>query len=843
MWDAARRARAAHVRRFTCWMTFSVALTVLIAAGAASQSEVVRFPYCPSASMNGPADEETGDLAGDIERLSPVQLAQTLMNQDTDRRLAAAGALRRRIDRISSDEREFIQQRLIAALTDPNIHVRESVAAMLHAMHSPDAEAALARSLDDPEITDEYYFQATGRKRPLPTGELTESTFPPATVTALRSIAPDFLTILANRENAAVRQLMVNIDRSDDPEATPVLVWLLANGDMRSYGGLVIKYLTASHPVRLSIPDLARLLPGLRPDHRLAIVQHFEWRWQSPGQGFSADDRAQVIAALIARVGDPNIDVSAEAVRVLGWAHAVNAAGALVLALDRLDASRDYAAGIIRALEVIGSREALPVLERCARSAPTPSVRASAASAVIAIAKPADPGTERRRLLWEQPDTELEQQVLREGRSALPLAHRALHLGSEYERRAAAALLGWVPDTRSIIPILIALTYAPDPERRAQLLFDLNMILLQEGAVADVEQRRTLAAEHLRWFYDEIGKEPADSEIRGIILRQKNLTVFPDRVDAPFSVTLSTRSWGLEPGALLREFSTTAVRAESPDAFRNDVASGACGVAFHPITIAEGVARVATTVYFPQGKGNHVWISLYRNQDGKWMPLQVPFHPVVHRLPNEPNLVPTINRNYGAEHPFKILQLDVTMERLRVDPKARQSLDRENVDNPAGTGGFDKSYIRLLDKYKGSDSLAVKYTAEFESAALGEQPNLQLWIETLAHETGTPYQAMATQVLAGYASREIDTTGRTLTGSARRRLVAAALNPKPVNRRLVPQSLPRLEHIRDVRASRRFGLIDVAFGSGPLGRSGYSMLFERRGTRWVFLCVIKGWIS
>jgi hypothetical protein len=41
----------------------------------------------------------------------------------------------------------------------------------------------------------------------------------------------------------------------------------------------------------------------------------------------------------------------------------------------------------------------------------------------------------------------------------------------------------------------------------------------------------------------------------------------------------------------------------------------------------------------------------------------------------------------------------------------------------------------------------------------------------------------------------------------------------------------------------RFAVVDTVFGSGNLGQSGYSMLFERRGDRWVFLFIVRGWIS
>src|SRR5687767_3342597 len=80
-------------------------------------------------------------------------------------------------------------------------------------------------------------------------------------------------------------------------------------------------------------------------------------------------------------------------------------------------------------------------------------------------------------------------------------------------------------------------------------------------------------------------------------------------------------------------------------------------------------------------------------------------------------------------------------------------------------------------------------------------------------------------------------------GCGTRPLVAAALGPRVVNPALLPKPLPRSENIREIRRSGRFGLVTVVYGSAPLGMSGYSMLFERRGDEWSFLCVVKMWIS
>jgi hypothetical protein len=205
--------------------------------------------------------------------------------------------------------------------------------------------------------------------------------------------------------------------------------------------------------------------------------------------------------------------------------------------------------------------------------------------------------------------------------------------------------------------------------------------------------------------------------------------------------------------------------------------------------------------------------------------------------------MPTINRNYGADHPLKVLRLDLTMERIRVDLSAREALRHENRDNPDSQADLDASYVPLLQRYESSDSPAVKYTAAFEAARLTKLPNLQLWIDALSKHPGTPIQQFAVQVLGDHVAPRFKTEGRPLAGDERTVLATAALKPEAVDPRLIPTQLPQPEHVRTVRQWGRFGEVNLVFGSGPVGQSGYSMLFERRGTRWVFLCVVSGWIS
>ena len=141
-----------------------------------------------------------------------------------------------------------------------------------------------------------------------------------------------------------------------------------------------------------------------------------------------------------------------------------------------------------------------------------------------------------------------------------------------------------------------------------------------------------------------------------------------------------------------------------------------------------------------------------------------------------------------------------------------------------------------------SDAPSVRYTAELESTKLTGQVNVQLWIDTLA-QSGTPYQAMAQQVLADYVTRQITTEGRTLAGAERDELLATLTNAEAVDPKLHPRQALLSRDVPLVRRSDRFAMIEVVIGVGPRSGSGYTMLFERRGERWVFLCLARSWIA
>ncbi|HET7698750.1 MAG TPA: HEAT repeat domain-containing protein [Vicinamibacterales bacterium] len=589
---------------------------------------------------------------------------------------------------------------------------------------------------------------------PSPPQSVDASTFPPVSRALLATIDASYGQTLSKLGEPGVLRLIDALQRSRNPAAAPVLIWLMANGD---------------------------------------------------------------------------VSVRARAVTALG--HVAGAEG--VPAIERFLAQSDRTpydmSAAVEGLVASGAPSALPVLERVARSTAPQPVREAAAAVYVRLGKSGDPGARVRALLWEQPDTALERRVMAEGRAALPAVWQALASGSAESQRVAAALLGTFRDLGSIEPIVTALDRSPDAVTRAQLLFDLNMILLTEAAPAPASDRNTLAALHVQWLYGELRNLRVDNDIRAMVSGDKTLLVYPDRVTPPFAAAFG-------PAA--------AVLADSPADFVARVRGSACGVAFHAITAANGVARVATTVYLSNGRvANRVWISLYRRAGTGWVPVPVPSHQGLKTMLNEPNLLPTINRNYGAQHPLKILRLDLTMERVRVDFDARNLLSlHENIDT-LNFGPLDDSYVPLLERYTRAESLTVRYAAEFESAQLTKQPNIDLWVGALGVRGEPRVQDLAVQVLREYLLPRVQSAGADLTASQHAELAVAATAPSAVDRRLLPTELPQLANVTTVRQWRQFAVVDVVFRSGGYVDRGYSMLFERRANGWVFLCLVRGWMS
>jgi hypothetical protein len=806
---------------------------------------------CPAwADGNGEVAVQLKNVARAAGTLPVERVSKVLLDGNADQRLAAAIFLNSSFDLLSSNERQDLEKTLISAVADPQLQVREWVASPLRTLDTPAGNAALARALESPDATDMFYFQASGRSRPRRVRQVDESTFGPRTVAAVNLLAPNFLTTLNSQDERAIVALRQTLERSSDLETTAVLVWILVNSRDEWYLPQVLP--TEQRVSRLPLGNLGSLLATAEPLVRHNVAELLTRVLNL--KNVPAPSLDELIRALMSQRQDPRVDVRVNVLTIL--AAAIKRRGApfagtpeVLRLLGELVGDRNLSSNdlgrVVEALGAIGNLSTLPLLERAARSTLVrEAVREQAARAHIALSMPPDPRRELRRLVWETPDTVFEERVLREGRAALPLAWQALATGSAAEHRAAATLLAWHRDVGSVRLILAALDRSPGAVTGEQLLFALNMILLTEGLPADAAQANALAAAHLRWLYQQVANQRIDDDIRTTVLARDTIAVFPDRVTAPFVVDLSAEAPGTRQGQAGRQVRATAVRSSSPGVFLESVAKDQSGVAFHNITVAEGVARVATTLYLPGGRiANQVWISLYRNEGGQWVPLPVPPHPVLHRMLNEPNLLPAINRDYGYEYPLKVLRLDLTMERIRVDLKARDGLANENLDWWGTSTPVDASYVSLFERYRRSDALSVRHVAEYEVARLTGRPDVQFWLDTLAERPGTPFQTMALQVLGPYADRQLKNEGRRLDGIERNQLVAAAGSPQPVDRRLLPNPLPRPENIVGVQASARFARVEARFGSEPRGSSGYSMLFERRGQQWIFLFILGSWIS
>jgi hypothetical protein len=247
--------------------------------------------------------------------VSRVWSADALQSSDPDQRVLAAATIGNTVDLIDPDDQPRMERALIGALADPDIRVREFVAAPLRAFGTSDARAALATALEDPNASELLFGQATGMGR-LPSGQpLDERIVPASAVAAVRSIAPDFLNVLSTPYGGNVWQLIEGIGRAKNPATTPVLVWALQHVSLSYQANLGSLLTQAPHVERLPIDELIAALGTADPDHRLAIVKVLG---RLLGPPISSDDQNRIFAALLERVNDPNLHVQQEAIGVLG---------------------------------------------------------------------------------------------------------------------------------------------------------------------------------------------------------------------------------------------------------------------------------------------------------------------------------------------------------------------------------------------------------------------------------------------------------------------------------------------------------------------------------------------
>jgi hypothetical protein len=81
--------------------------------------------------------------------------------------------------------------------------------------------------------------------------------------------------------------------------------------------------------------------------------------------------------------------------------------------------------------------------------------------------------------------------------------------------------------------------------------------------------------------------------------------------------------------------------------------------------------------------------------------------------------------------------------------------------------------------------------------------------------------------------------GKELDGSARDAFIQSALSMKLALPRDFPTQPPGRDEIQSVKQWTHLAAVDVHF---IRQQAGYSLLFERRGERWVFVGVMKSWI-
>jgi hypothetical protein len=435
----------------------------------------------------------------------------------------------------------------------------------------------------------------------------------------------------------------------------------------------------------------------------------------------------------------------------------------------------------------------------------------------------------------------VETAVINGGRATLPRAWQALASNNERERRAAAALLGWLPDTGSIAPILGALDRAPGAIMRQQLTFDLQRILLEAGEPVDVRDQIQLAGEHLRFLFDSAVNSPFNGDLRRRFRRTTGIAIHPDATASPLSFALEAEAAGNGSTEAPGRFTARTQRLATSQLFRESIDEGAIGIVFHPILQSNGVALVATTLMLNGYGSGPVWVSVYRREAGSWTRIRVPAAP----FQGEPTtLMPAIDRNYGAGHPMRLVRLAYRMREIERTGEMSGRLEGLDADLPNGYGqALDASVLPLLEPYRQSKVLSVQYTAERHAVALGAEPNLPFWMRALERNPADEVSGSAVDVIGRYAKQQV-ASAATISDRDRQELIAAMQAPVSVNPSLRPQALPSPRDVDDIRRSERFALIKVSFGRGvPRGGSGYTMLFERRDDAWMFLCAIDNWIS
>jgi HEAT repeat protein len=772
----------------------------------------------------------------------PVDPLLAMLAEGTSaQRLEALGLIRAAAPRLREADQTRVIEAVVVALRDHSSAVRESAVDTLPELRLPEAVGSLGILFTRRDEVEagwwRVWYDAPTAPQPLSRQRPSPPTFAPEVVKLVSAIQPDFVRVLTTGSEQSQRELITALAPGRSPESVPVLVWILSHGQHATLDAWVAGLLVGlQHRTgRVPLPDLAALLTTGDASRRLAVAEFFNQVFSPGHPRTTAPARSEVVSSLIAGLADANLDVRRRLVTALGRTRSREATLPLIELLKRDDLSPSDVPALLDALAAIGDPRALPAFEQWARPGPDRQLRERAARHFVDLKKPADAGAEIRRLLWEQPDTALELDVLAGGTRRLPEVWNALANGSKEERRAAAALVAWYPDRRSVPHVLDALANAPGEVTRRQLLFALNMILLNDGhEVADVRDRELLAARHLAQLREDLAtNSQIHSDIRAALLNQVTLAIYPGSLPPTFRASV--------PGGGVGEGSNARV-SSSEDEFLAWVGKKGSGVAFHPFKEAGGAARVATSVYMPNGRVvNQAWITLYRRTPDGWSALPFVPHDWRHPSLSDPNLRPAILKNYGAQDPLKRLRLDIAMERIRVRWNDRH-FGSENSDVPGRATRVDDTYVPLFERYRTSDSANVRTAAEFQLAYVTGHPNVRFLIDTINSGPIREIRRDAVEILARYMDKQFAAHGRPAEGPDREALIVAALVPRPIGE---PGRLdaPQRSDIAAIKTWGQYGLVELRFGEGRRAQSGYSLLFTRDEGRWVFACRLLGWIS
>ena len=673
------------------------------------------------------------------------------------------------------------------------------------------AAAAIAASLERFDGLSKDYWHATGQRRP-PT-PFAGPELPAAVTREIEVAFPGFRKILATGNEQEMRKLIDALAPMRTTAAAQVLATILEYSDLSTHGEFVARLLGANqvHHGAVDIGRVIELLHSADPDRRLAAASFFARVFHERESRVKTPDRAAAVLGLIQALSDPVMDVRQHAAPALGSARARGATAALVDSLAPGDVPRSYIISAVAALRAIGDVRAVPGLERLARASHESDyeVRLHAARAALDLRKTVDRAAAARALLFDQPSSPLERDVLAGGKPALPLAWKALAGGSPAERRHALALLGWVRDVASVPVLVNALESTHGALSRQQLLFDLNVILLTEAAeVSEANQVDSLRSQHLAALREAIaGNLPARWSDTAVARCAQGIVILPETAER-FSAALGQIKQG-------------------------------CGVAHQTVRSARGVARVASTIYAANASYRS-WVTIHQKVGADWRPLSSLALASRSWIADDPNLQPAFHRDYGVQDPLTIVRLDLAMERVRRGYEPAEGLSEWFVDDIGEVRGIPRALVPALERYRRDRDIRVRFAAEFAVARATGVPDVRVMIRAIEEQPDGPIRGTAGQVLSGYIRGQFELHGRLASADDRLELTAATMSLKGRN---VPERLPQDGDITRFRRWADFALVDVQFPGGPRAESGYSLLFERRGDRWVFVYVPSSWIS